>query len=367
MHRRRMFYEIHTIQFSGDFSLRNATASVERMTNGELIAVWSSSEKAKSSGKLKKHDFVDISGAGRILCSFSEDDGSTWSEPIIVDDTADGCPTLLVDGRRVFVSYDNPEIVSDTKQLNIDEIRFKGSRWLQRVSEDCGRTWSTPRLIDTGHGYAASCSNGIKLRNGTIVWPFNWVSNIDRGEVPTEKEQICISSLMRSTDNGKTWIKGGDIGSDISMDISEPAMIELSSGELFSLMRTKAGRLYQSTSVDNGETWSKPAASPLVSPPAPAAVFRLSFAPNKVVAAWNYSTQVRFPLVVAISTDDCSTWSEPRVITNPSRAVAYPNITAAPDGSIFVVWDEAPDTAAANPFRVSIRNSHHGLCYPNRA
>ena len=351
MHQHRMFYEIHTIQFSSDFALRNATASIERMANGELIAVWSSTEPAKPVARRENEGFSDTLGAGRILSSFSEDGGSTWSDPLVVDDMADGCPTLLVDEGRVFVSYDNPETTPAANHLSFDDIRFSGSRWVQRVSENWGRSWSAPRPIATGHGYAASCSNGIKLRDGTLVWPFNWVLNVDRGEAPTENEQICISSLMRSTDRGETWTKGGDIGSDFSMDISEPAMIELSGGELFSLMRTKVGRLYQSTSEDGGETWSNPVASPLVSPSAPAALFRLSFEPNKVVAAWNWSTTERFPLVIALSVYDCATWSTPRVITNPSRGVAYPNMTAAPDGSIFVVWDEAPDAGTPPPFR----------------
>ena len=54
-------------------------------------------------------------------------------------------------------------------------------------------------------------------------------------------------------------------------------------------------------------------------------------------------TPIASPLVVALSTDDCATWSGPRVVTNPSRALAHPSITAVPDKGIFVVWDEAPD------------------------
>ena len=350
-HGRRPFFEVHTVQSSSEFAFRNATASIERMGNGELIAVWSSNERARSPAGRNEDGVMSVLGAGRILCSLSKDDGSSWSEPSIVDGEADGCPTLLVDGRTVFITYDVPEMISGTTGCELDDVRFKGSSWLQRVSEDWGRSWSAPRPIGTGHGYDSSCSNGIKLRDGTYVWPFNWVLNVDRGEMPTEDEEICISSLMRSADNGVTWTKGGDIASDFSMDISEPAMVELSSGTLFSLMRTKTGRLYQSTSADGGESWSEPVASALVSPPAPAAIFRLSSAPNRVVAAWNCSAHQRFPLVVALSTDNCSTWSKPRVVANPSRAVAYPNITAAPDGSIFVVWDEAPDVRAAIPFR----------------
>ena len=109
-----MFYEIHTIQFSSDLALRNATASIERMANGELIAVWSSNEPANPVASRESEGFSDTLGGGRILSSFSEDGGSTWSDPLVVDDMADGCPTLLVDEGRIFVSYDNPQTTPAT-------------------------------------------------------------------------------------------------------------------------------------------------------------------------------------------------------------------------------------------------------------
>jgi len=70
------------------------------------------------------------------------------------------------------------------------------------------------------------------------------------------------SFLVRSTDRGESWSYLSTIAHDPEVgaeSFGEPVMMLLSGGSILCIMRTGSGEpLYQSRSVDEGRTWSKP-------------------------------------------------------------------------------------------------------------
>jgi hypothetical protein len=64
-----------------------------------------------------------------------------------------------------------------------------------------------------------------------------------------------------------------------------------------------------------------------------------------VVRLWNNSkTARRMPLAVAISKDNCRTWSDPKTLVGfPAESkwpvqASYPSVVEAADGSLVAVW-----------------------------
>ena len=332
------YYEITTIAWAGEPPSHNIAPSLARLSNGNLLVVWSANEFIPGSLEADPQSVLDvIKHPGSIKAAISEDNGSTWSDPVKLAEGADGDPTVFVVGARVVLHYTSvPYLKRGAK------ILYRGAPEVyERVSEDHGRTFTTARRVALGENYWGCRSNPLVLRNGRIVWPFYYVENADVDVL--EKDMRCVVAALISDDRGSTWRRGGEIRLDLPNGADEPTIVELSNGDLYMLIRTTAGSQYEALSSDGGLTWSPPAPSVLSSPSAPATLLRLSFDPNQIVVVWNDSPQNRYPLNVAMSLDDCRTWEYSRVLVNPGRQVAYPSIAQAADGMIVVAYHEAPD------------------------
>ncbi|MBO3754113.1 MAG: exo-alpha-sialidase, partial [Candidatus Brockarchaeota archaeon] len=235
---------------------------------------------------------------------------------------------------------------------------LKDSRIAWSQSLDNGRTWGPAVEVETGHRYNDLNRNGIVLSDGkTLVQGFSWEKRADSGEEPVgETDQLYSCSLLRSTDDGETWEKGGDVVFDEATGVDEPTVVELVNGDIYMLMRSGVGWLYQAASSDKGETWGKATATSLRSPNAPAMLYRLSLRPSKVIVVWDNSPpagrwiapgkvegtihEPRYPLDAAVSYDECETWAYSRTLTNPGRQASYPSVTLTSEGHILAVWQE---------------------------
>jgi sialidase-1 len=218
-----------------------------------------------------------------------------------------------------------------------------------RYSADEGRTWSTEIVISPpGGGYWTSAHDRLLVHSsGRLLQPLHTHENMD----PSRHK----SKVAWSDDNGRSWrvseqwlevhdLAPGYIGSKLS-NYHEVAVAERADGSLYMIGRTSAGRLYWSESRDRGETWSKPAPSPLLSPESPANVARLPGS-DELLIIWNSqcvtnqntSLGQRLTLASAVSADGGRTWSDYReIITIPpndsaerrgfgSDRVCYPSI-----------------------------------------
>ncbi|MGD9562413.1 MAG: sialidase family protein [Pyrinomonadaceae bacterium] len=327
------FFEEGTIVQPGKKGQRHAYPVASRTANGNIITIWSLRPGNHAKNKL--------------VGAVSKDDGKTWSAPFEVLDIPerdDGDPALIIDGDRILV-YSTT--VTPPNKITKADIFMVESR-------DEGESWTKPIEIKTPYNYFIGKRHvGIKLRNGDLLLPSAYDIWAQEGWVParTEGEMDMKAGIMLSKD-GVNWTPHIDIHV-LAQKISpfatngatEPAVVELQSGELYMLVRTGTGFFYESRSKDGGKTWSKAIPSPLVGHNTPASLWRLDQDPKEIIAIWNNSPRFRNPLSVAISADGGHTWSKPKNVANAGPLKnhsdlqnSYPGITQDKEGNFVAVW-----------------------------
>jgi hypothetical protein len=155
-----------------------------------------------------------------------------------------------------------------------------------------------------------------------------------------------------SDDDGRTWKLNRDGGLYILLDWSgvissvyEPSVTEVAPGRLLMMLRNGLGRLFQTWSDDNGETWTRPEPTSLAASTAPAQIRRLPT--GHLLVVWNQESEEeirrglsRTRLSAAISRNGGSVWEffqnvesqheALRVPAPPIRPVRPAQIYAAP-------------------------------------
>lgn len=288
------------------------------------------------------------SASGRVLDRIqavrTDDAGKTWSQPVNVMEAPAGGyiadPNILVLGKRatVFATF-----VPDTKPA------LSRSETWSSVSEDGGRTWGPRVRIPLARRYTSGKVHGpVTLADGTIAMGYSWDVPAEKGKPAGEEHRMFArAGVLRSKDRGATWTPGGDIAINEPMGADEPALVVLRNGDLFAVVRTGGPRPYEVRSTDGGQSWSEPKPSRFVGHNSPSALLRLR--DGAILRVWDHSDKNRFPLVAAVSVDECNTWTAPRTITEPAvderghrsfQTAAYPSIAQARDGTVLVVWWE---------------------------
>jgi hypothetical protein len=197
---------------------------------------------------------------------FSDDDGHTWSDVVIIEPTNDPEFRGMSVMRMCETAQGTWIVGSHDAHWNDDPLSTK--QYLLR-SEDQGATWQV--LPDAR--------------------PDGW-------RVPE-------------------WER---------MDEGRP--LALASGDVYCMCRTPMGRLWHARSTDDGKTWTNPEPTPLVHPDAPPMLFTLS--DGKTLAAFHHNRYCSGPeayagltpgvfldraeIWVSLSTDEGRTWSEPRFV-----------------------------------------------------
>ncbi|GAB3254220.1 hypothetical protein GCM10027347_14510 [Larkinella harenae] len=237
--------------------------------------------------------------------------------------------------------------------------------------------WSQPQKIMDG--YVGSMRSFLQLRNGRLLMTFARAVP-ERMEKPapgqTDEGWNEIVSLY-SDDNGQRWETSANairVEIDNTMPVRyggiEPAVVELANGQLWMLIRTNKGLLYESYSGDHGRTWSTAQPTRFISSDSPAELLRLS--DNRLLLLFNgnqrwdnphsYAAGGRDVLHAAISRDEGKTWNGFReVLTMPSaktarhakndRGTAYASAVETTDGNVALVagQGEAKSIVLFNP------------------
>ena len=261
------------------------------------------------------YTFADLDD-GRIMhfvwnaLTFSEDGGLTWSELTRCRDERGEDVTAA----SSLVNLDKG--VGLVCQVNRHGDRTRGYDLLFYRSFDDGTTWQAPIRIDSGDypphmlmDAAKRLSSGRiilpvytelkmkKVRDGQQLAPFvgglletgQWVSTAAHFYDPTQGG--CW--VIYSDDEGLTWHTNRDgmlhPWTDWEVGVHaayEPVVTEIAPGRLLMFMRTWLGRLYQSISSDNGETWTPPAPTDLASDHSPAALATIPDT-GHLICVWN--------------------------------------------------------------------------------
>ena len=290
----------------------------------------------------------------------SDDGGMAWSEPFQCRDK-NGNP---VGGGGTSLVKLSGKGIGLAAMWRDPEQPGRNSHLLFWLSEDGGATWEPPVRV-TPPGMSTHAYQDVLLRtsSGRIILPVyialgqstgpddvkppasgklvkgQWVSTAAHFFDP----RFSCSYVCYSDDDGRTWQRNKDGELIILFDwnatysyTNEPTVTEVEPGKLLMFMRTGLGRLFQTWSYDNGETWTRPQLSSLASSTAPAQIRTL---PNgHLLVVWNQENEEevkrgynRTRLSSAISRNGGSVWEffqnvesmheETRVEPGPIRPV----------------------------------------------
>jgi hypothetical protein len=327
-------HQVRAVYNQGAFA-NNGQPRVALVPDGRIFLVWNAA--------------IGFARGDRIAGSFSSDGGRTWSESLELinnPDRDDGDPAIIIDGRRLLVMSFSMRMPDKWDKFNPFPSKRDVSWWSITESDDGGKTWS--RQIDAIHPHrlAGHRTNGIRLENGILLLPYYYDAGSERGDVPElERDMREVAGVARSTDGGRTWVSGQMMENCGADDCDEPAVVLLSTGELFCLLRTMTDRLYESHSSDYGRTWDAPKPSPILtkSEGIPFALHRLENRPaDELVIAYNYPD--RSSLVVSYSPNGGRTWTGPKLVSRPNVDAGFradnPSICQTKDGIIVLAWQQ---------------------------
>ena len=268
------------------------------MTRPDLMLAMHEQDYGHSSS------FVDLSD-GRIMhftgnnYRLSDDGGLTWGETVACVDKSgnraggSGCSVVKLDKGIGVAANIHPKP---------DDVLTGGLFFWRSLDE--GVTWEEPIKIYVDWYFPHLLQNVAKrLSSGRIIIPVYSVMRqgarfdtlmklyypvvgglLQTGQwVSTDAHFYDPSQggcwLVYSDDDGLTWHRNYDgllyPWGDWQVGVHpafEPTVTEFAPGKLLMFMRTGLGRLYQSVSEDNGETWSVPTPTDLAADHSPAAL-----------------------------------------------------------------------------------------------
>lgn len=238
---------------------------------------------------------------------------------------------------HIFVRYSGYDYETGTPEKSLSEV------FIQR-SNDNGKNWSEAEKLPTGERYQGDILSMEQLRDGRIVYPFCFLSNV--------KSQFVVS-VMYSDDDGKTWKRSSSVlrtgGSGFESGASEPTVVELPDGKLWMLIRAQTGFLWESFSTDRGQTWTPATESVLPSSNSPATALKLKN--GEIAIAWNNhvdSNYARQSLVIGLTRDgktfsglreiDSTDFTDDPTASIPHATYAY--LSEMKDGKLAVSYNK---------------------------
>lgn len=262
-----------------------------------------------------------------VMARTSHDGGLTWSAPELAVKGLSEAVEAVVDknGEMHLFSIEYPDPKAPRVEGGEGErpligqlVKRRLDIWYSRSSG--GRSsYSAPRMI--WKGYTGALNSIVLTRKGRILLPFSFLTDRTwRNRGGGFKEFTFTgqfdSTLIYTDDLGRSWHAANNL-SIVTPDIVsaygavEPVVVELSD-RIWMLIRGQTGRFYESSSFDDGKTWSVPKPSGIVSSDSPAGLVKLS--DGRLVLLWNcckrypYAYGGRQVLHAAISADEGKTW-----------------------------------------------------------
>jgi predicted neuraminidase len=199
------------------------------------------------------------------------------------------------------------------------------STWWGMVmrSADAGRTWSPPERLPDGI-LGPIKNKPIQLDNGVIV-----------AGSSTEHDGWRVH-FERSTDGGRTWTKTPPLDEGRTAGAIQPSILTHPDGRLQAIGRSRAGRVFETWSSDEGRSWS---ALELTSLPNPnAGLDAVTLRDGRMLVVYNHTERGRSPLNVAVSRDG-RVWEAALVLEDaPGLEFSYPAVIQASDGLVHVTY-----------------------------
>jgi len=365
---------------------------------GEMLAVHQTAYgHASTFVELRDGRILHVAGKNAMI---SADGGLTWSEPQVMEDTGDnivggGSPSLVrLSGEGIGLAA---WAAAPKEQDKATWYKWEGHILFWR-SEDEGKTWAPPVRINPPNA-PTYCLQDVLVRtsSGRILLPAYIAMGQNTG--PQGQEPPAHGKLVRgqwvptgahyfdprflativyySDDDGRTWQhnKDGHLfamthWTTVHAHTCEPTLAEVAPGQLLLLMRTALGRLYQSWSHDNGETWTRPLASPLAASTAPAQLRRLSN--GHLLVVWNQESPeevkkgcARTRLSAAISRNGGTVWEFFQNVESLSESVRVEPGPIEPVRPAEIHVDSALPAPVREPEAIVEAEGHGRWSYPS--
>ncbi|MCA8996837.1 MAG: exo-alpha-sialidase [Planctomycetaceae bacterium] len=314
--------------------------TVARMKSGRLILVWS--------GRRQAH----VCPFGTVECMTSHDNGTTWTYPrTLLDSATDDRDAGVLETPKgsllvtTFTSLAYEPILAKAEQAgDWDEermTRWQGARdrltadqrqadlgtWMLR-STDGGQTWSTrfDCLVNSPHGPIA-LSDGTLLYAGKQLW--------------LENPRVGVAI---SKDDGVSWEWLAEIparSGDDPNDYHELHAVQCDTGKIVVHIRnhsvSNSRETLQTESTDGGRTWTEP--HPIGVWGLPSHLLKLR--DGRLLMSYGHR-RPPFGNQARISEDEGETWSQPMRISEDGTGgdLGYPSTVELDDGTLLTVWYE---------------------------
>ncbi len=312
---------------------------------------------------------------GKSVVWESHDEGRTWGEPEIVNDSSiddrDTGLLALPDGSLLLTWFSSdmrhhyPAVPLDERQPKVDKaleesgdpeqwkkirdgyriVRASTDVWPEEnVARDLGSfvrirdprgVWGPriPVTVSSPHG-------PILLRDGTLLYVGKANAEWVNGEYRPSMKALHGGSIrvIASADQGVTWSEVGEVPNVADVVFHEPHAIELVDGSLLALLRAHpvAGdhfQIWKTLSRDGGRTWSTPEYLAAGSPP-----HLMRHSSGALVCTQGYRIKP-FGLRAIVSRDEGASWEEFVLDdSQPDGDLGYPASTELADGSVYTVF-----------------------------
>jgi sialidase-1 len=301
----------------------------------------------------------------------SRDGGMSWAERrvILAGHPAENSKHLagVPGGQIMLLRTRNDVLVAVWRDPRVDDWdkvtgalgpKAAGDVWSIR-SQDGGRTWTDKQRLFTGIcGHPPI--NLLQLNNGNLLAPVQYYASF-----PLR----CVIRPYVSGDSGKTWRGGNiiDLGGHGHHDGAfEPSLVELRDGRVWMLIRTNLDRFWEAISQDGGMYWRTIRPTAIEASSSPPYLTRL--ASGRLILFWNrlypegqnsyarrsgdYSEIAgswhREELSVALSDDEGTTWSPPRIVARePKKWLSYSYVFEPQPGLIWLFSGQGKFAAQA--------------------
>lgn len=338
-------------------SLYHGWPTLARRHGGELLLVYS--------GGRETH----VCPFGRVEMMRSHDDGTTWSWPRVLIDTA-------IDDRDAGVveTASGAILVTTFTSLAWESSLARAEKDGSWSAEKLGRWRTAARRLDAtrrrsqlGVWFLRSHDDGCswsELRDSTVNSPHGPTLLCDGSLLYAGKElwrERARNGVCRSTDDGASWQWIAEIPTrpgDDPKNYHELHCVETTPGHIVVHIRNhnKANQreTLQSESEDAGTTWSVP--HPIGVWGLPSHLLRLR--DGRILMTYGHR---RKPIgnQARISSNSGRTWSDAMILDDKgySSDLGYPSTVELDDGSLLSVWYER---LASSP-RAVLRQAHWRL------
>lgn len=329
-----------------------AWPSVERLPDGRLAAVASGFR------------FGHVCPFGKVVISYSADEGKTWTHPAPVIDTpfddrdagikAFGVGKVIVTSFNNTYEFQRNSITEGTGSkddtvknyikayLDMAEKRNETERFEEKylgstyvISNDGGNTFGEIKKIPITAPHGPNT-----LPDGRLIYVGTRMGLTRNADDYPDTIECYISDLdgnftyLSSIPNVKEHSDNGAI-----LQSHEPHVIALPDGRILVHIRTEPnGTLFQSESTDGGKTFSEPVR---LLPDAGGVPSHLMLhSSGKLIATYSYRKQP-YGIRVMVSDDLGKTWTEkalPLYETDNSPDLGYPCSVELKDGRILTVF-----------------------------